>query len=122
MLEKSVSVEWVCERCGVSGIADVLAGLSDWGLVSRLVLTHSLASNGCDGDARTCLRRRDVGCSDSDWECTKEKGRNRAAKVHHKEQSLIVAGEPLYSISSLREYLSGEPRWDDMVRAARYLR
>ena len=121
-MEEFKMVEWVCCRCGRHGSRKLLSGLCDQGVVSELVLAHSLACNSCDGDARMCLRLRLPHDSDADWERTKEEARNRAAQVHHKEPVPMVAGEPRYSVRSLREYLSGEPRWDDWARAARYVR
>jgi hypothetical protein len=122
MLEQSVSVEWVCQRCGGSGVAKVVAGMCNQGFVSQLVLSHSLACNGCDGDPRTYLRWRPDCYSDADWQRAKEKARSMVAAAHHKEPVPMVPAESRYSATWLQERLSGEPRWDDFVRAARYLR
>ena len=122
MVEEFEMVEWCCCCCGGHGSRKLPSDLCIQGVVSELVLAHSLACNGCDGDARMCLRRRLPHDSDADWERMKAEARNSAARVHRKDPLPIVAGEPRFSVSSLREHLSGEPSWQDWVRAARYMR
>jgi hypothetical protein len=57
----------------------LIADLCEWGYVSELVRAHSLACNGCDGDARTCLQLGRADRSETDWERTKEQASNKAA-------------------------------------------
>ncbi len=106
-------VHWVCLHCGGSGETRLPIDLGAIGYVAELVRAHSLACGGCDGNARTSLRTRTREFSDQAWEQFKQLAKRTAASKRHSDRSpvLVVAGEPRFSVSALRQYLDGGPRW-----------
>lgn len=69
-------------RCGGNGVATLLVGLAEWGVVSELVRSHSLACAGCDANSRKSLRVRPPDCSDGEWARAKETAKTKAASAH----------------------------------------
>ncbi len=77
--------EWCCQHCGASGAKELEIDWAVPGIISALVLAHSLTSPGCDGNARKRLLVRPLDYSDSRWEEAKRIAKELASKADHSE-------------------------------------